>query len=74
MITETAISRTPKVERATGTHYFIAPNDPALDELVNDAEHYAEGGVACEPELIGLIASARATLRSIRKARQEMPK
>lgn len=32
---------TPNVVRETRSHYFISATDPALDELRNDAAHYA---------------------------------
>lgn len=59
---------TPKIERSTSTHYWVNTEDPALDELVSDAEHYAEGGVSTIdfPHLLGIVASAKATLRALR--------
>ena len=60
----------PRVVRVTGNHYFIegAPSDE-LNELLDDAQHYAEPGLFPEPEMLGIVASARATARAIEKAR-----
>ena len=62
----------PVVQQATRSHYFIRADDPALDELVSDAAHYAEGGIDTHdfPHLFGLVASARATLHAIRKSKE----
>ena len=62
---------TPCVLRRTKQHCYIAADDPALDEMLSDAEHYAEGGIPAQPEYLGLISSARATMRAIRAARQK---
>jgi hypothetical protein len=54
----------------TRKHYWIDLDDPALGELASDADHYANGGISLAdfPELLGLVASARATLIAIRAA------
>jgi hypothetical protein len=59
----------PGVVRVTRDHYFIegSPGE-ALDELLQDALHYAEPGLFPEPEMLGLVSSARATARAIEKA------
>jgi hypothetical protein len=59
---------TPAVVRFTTSHYFIASGDPALPELLSDAEHYAFGGIEAGPEYIGLISSARATFKALKSA------
>lgn len=66
---------TPVVQRATRRHYGIRADDPALDELMSDARYYAEGGIdlSAFPHLIGLVASARATLAAIRKSKGTAP-
>jgi hypothetical protein len=56
---------TPKIIRETGSHYFIDPRDPVIAELADDATHYADGLDEAPP---GVVLSARATLRAIRKA------
>ena len=63
---------TPVIQKTHRYHYDIRADDPALDELVSDAAHYAEGGISTRdfPELFGLVASARATLTAIRKSRE----
>ena len=63
---------TPVIQQVERYHYRIRADDPALDELVSDARHYAEGGLDTHafPHLFGLVASARATLHAIRKARE----
>lgn len=55
---------TPAIVRETKAHYFVRANDPALDELREDAEFYAaEHG----PDLLppGLKASAHATFAAL---------
>lgn len=60
----------PRVIRTTKSHLHIDPADPALDELLDDARFYAgtpgQPGIDADtPELRGLVASARATVRAI---------
>jgi hypothetical protein len=55
---------TPEIVRSTKQHIYIASDDPALPELLNDAEYYADpwgpdGG-------IGLRLSAVATVKAIK--------
>lgn len=59
----------PRVVRATRNHYFIE-GQPGheLEELLEDARHYSEPGLFPEREMLGLVASARATARAIEKA------
>jgi hypothetical protein len=48
-------------------HALIRSDDPALGELLSDAEHYAHpSGPDAAPR--GVIASAKATVRAIRNA------
>ena len=63
---------TPAIEKVERYHYRIRADDPALDELVSDAAHYAEGGINTHdfPHLFGLVGSARATLHAIRKSKE----
>jgi hypothetical protein len=58
---------TPAVLRENKKHAWIAGNDPALGELVDDARHYAHanGPDQCPT---GLITSARALLRALAAA------
>jgi hypothetical protein len=49
---------------------WLRPDDPGLDELLDDARHYAE------PDMFGadygsLVRSARATVKAIEAARLE---
>jgi hypothetical protein len=55
---------TPVVVRETKTHYYIAKDDPAVGELLDDARHYAhvDGPDMCPP---GLIPAARALIRAL---------
>lgn len=57
---------TPEVVRETRSHWFIRADDPALPELLNDAEFYADPWGPDAEWLGGLKASARATIRAIR--------
>lgn len=58
---------TPRVVKSTARHNWIDAADPAVAELLNDAEHYAHphgpDGVS-----LGLKASARATAKAIKEA------
>ena len=58
---------TPEVHKATKSHYWISADDPALPELLNDAEHYADMAPYMDPYYFGLCMSARATARAIRR-------
>lgn len=61
---------TPWVQHNTKQHYWILPTDPALGELVNDAEHYAS---PYGPETPWLRTAAKALLKaiSVHKARSK---
>lgn len=56
---------TPGIVRETKAHYFIESRDPAIGELANDARHYAEG---LDEAPLGIVLSAKATLRAIQRA------
>lgn len=62
---------TPVVVKATATHAVCDLNDPAMDELLSDAKHYADSAGYMESHLFGLCMSARATKRAILKARKD---
>jgi phosphotransacetylase len=60
---------TPEDVGNTHAHAVVRADDPALRELLADAEHYAvmierRGRCDCMPR--GIVASARATVRAIR--------
>lgn len=60
---------TPEDIGSFKNHALIRADDPALPELLNDAEHYAvmterRGRYDCMPR--GIVASAAATVRAIR--------
>ena len=55
---------TPAVRRETRRHYWIDPEDPAVPELVNDAEFYAH---AYGPDTPGLRTAAIALLKALDK-------
>jgi len=55
----------PAIVRETKSHCFIDPRDPAIGELANDAGHYADG---LDEAPLGIVLSARATLRAIQRA------
>lgn len=46
--------------------FLIDTNDPALDELLSDALHYAQDVDACSP---GLVRAARALLAAVAQQR-----
>jgi len=59
---------TPKVVRYTNRHIYIRSDDPALPELLYDAEYYSD---AYGPWAgIGLRSSAIATVKAIVSATQ----
>ena len=60
---------TPEDIGNSQTYSVVRADDPALRELLNDAEHYAvmterRGRYDCMPR--GIVASAAATVRAIR--------
>lgn len=58
---------TPRVMKATTSNYWISKNDPAISELISDAEYYVEMGElgAFDKWMFGLVRSAKATLKSL---------
>ena len=58
---------TPRVMKATRSNYWISKNDPAISELISDAEYYVEMGElgAFDNWMFGLVRSAKATLKSL---------
>lgn len=58
----------PGVLKATKTHYWIDALSPHLDELLSDADYYADSVGDMDSYLFGLCMSARATARAIRAA------
>jgi hypothetical protein len=56
----------PKILRETKSHYFIDGQDTtAFQELVSDAEFYAEPNIDGYPHL---VVAARAMLKAIQRA------
>lgn len=53
--------------KETRTYVIVALDDLALDDLYGDAEHYADAGIARDMGMPGLAASARATIKALRK-------
>ena len=61
---------TPKIWRSTRRHYWVHRKDPAIPELLSDAELYADGvgwdgGGWFDDRYFGLISSARATVNAL---------
>jgi len=58
---------TPRVMKDTRSNYWISKNDPAISELISDAEYYVEMGElgAFDKWMFGLVRSAKATLKSL---------
>jgi hypothetical protein len=52
--------------KSTKRHYTIELSDADRDELLSDADYYTDQSAAFDPDLFGVIASARATARAIR--------
>ena len=61
---------TPQPVQTTRTHVIVRADDPALDELLSDAMHYADSVASMGREYFGLCMSARATERAIKAARR----
>jgi phenylpropionate dioxygenase-like ring-hydroxylating dioxygenase large terminal subunit len=59
---------TPVAVKESARHVWVSLDDPALPELLSDAEHYAAPGMF-EREYFGLVSSARATVKAIKAAR-----
>jgi hypothetical protein len=58
---------TPEDIGNSASHAVVRADDPAIWELLSDAEHYAHpSGPDAAPR--GVIASAKATVRAIRNA------
>ena len=55
---------TPVVQHRTKNGILIRRDDPAVPELINDAEHYANDGCDCSP---ALRMSARWTLTALKE-------
>lgn len=63
---------TPEAVKVTRSHFWIDLDDPATEELLADAEFYADPcGPVLEFEELGLRRSAEATARAIRVAMEE---
>lgn len=56
---------TPVALIRTRRHVWIDPADPAVPELLNDAQYYVDPAGPDAEGLAGLKASARATLRAL---------
>ena len=56
---------TPEVVSETARYYVVDRADPALPELLSDADYYSDGVDCCER---GLVRSAIATATAIRAA------
>lgn len=61
---------TPSAIRYTKTHVVIDANDPAISELLEDAEYYAASARYMGREYAALCASAARTAEVIRAARR----
>jgi hypothetical protein len=58
----------PEVIKTTKPHYWVAPDDPVLAELLSDAEHYCDPNGPDAEGLGGLKRSAKATVKAIQAA------
>jgi hypothetical protein len=57
--------------RRSKAYVWLRPDDEGLDELLDDARHYADPTWVMEPHLFGLKRSAVATVKAIEEARQQ---
>lgn len=53
---------TPTIIDSSSRYIWIDESDPAIPELLSDAEYYASEAMHMDPPRPGLAASARATL------------
>jgi len=60
---------TPVVIKSNRTHVWVKTDDPAVDELLDDAKYYADSASGMAEECRGLCMSARATVKAIKEAR-----
>ena len=63
--------KVPVPVRETKTHYYISTQrDALMDELISRAFYYVEMGAmgAFDRYYIGIVTSARATLKALKKA------
>jgi hypothetical protein len=58
----------PEVVKTTKPHYWVRRDDPALAELLSDAEHYCDPNGPDAEGLGGLKRSAKATVKAITAA------
>ena len=59
---------TPQIIKATKAGYTIRLDDPALPELLDDAEYYAGSAGDMDRHVFGICMSAKATAKAIRAA------
>mgnify|MGYP000591868186 CR=1 FL=1 len=59
---------TPQIIEATKKGYTVRLDDPALPELLDDAEYYADMTGRMERHVFGICMSAKATAKAIRAA------
>lgn len=57
------------ITRSTKTHHHVELNNDDHAELLSDARHYADASNGWSPELFGLCASARATVKALTATR-----
>ena len=57
-----------KILKEYATKLLVELNKESYDELLNDAEYYADGGGGLGSEFRGLISSAQATVRALEAA------
>lgn len=58
----------PKIVKRKGRHVRVAANDPALTDMLSDAEYYSDVVKASgDSSYLGLQSSARATVKAIRQ-------
>ena len=62
---------TPEIYKSTARHYWISADDPEIPELLSDCDYYDSCQSGMDDYFFGLISSARATARAIRKAIEE---
>ena len=58
---------TPRIVRASKTHYWVERDDPAVPELLDDARYYAASSGRMVSHVFGLCASARATIKAFER-------
>ena len=60
--------RTDVIVRETRSHFIVRMDDDGYGDMESDADYYVDCGSEMGRDYMGLVSSARATLRALRAA------